>query len=608
MAGNKSVYTDAMRKGHNLAWDGHDTRAIIEYRRALAEYPDDLAASSSLGSVLQRLHQLDEALAALEVVRRKAPQDIVGMVKMAEVQAGLGKVDEAGAAYATLAAAYASAGMPARALGAWQQMANLLPESPAAHVRLGQALSESGKPQEASNAYLTAARLYRKVGNFPEAVETLERAILNDATNGEASSLLNALRGVEAPGQKVGGPSPSQVVAHESQARLARDVFVERPAETPGVRPQAGRGDRTGAAGDGKAGPPVARQQRVETLIGQALELQSRGDVNAALSAYEQVVAAGVRRPEVEYNLGLLYQQAGRYEEAIEHLTLTAKLPDYAMGSHFAIAQCFKSRGDNESAMEHLLAAASAVNMASVEREQADDIIALYRGLADGYKVKGQSEKAVATVTGLIEALRTKGWEDKLPTVNAALEGLQLARTEPQAAGSVIEADAVADVPEWKVVAQKLAAYEGYLQEQHYVAAIEECHDIINLAPGYLPIHYRLGAVYLAQGRIEQAVDKYLMLSTLHVVRNELPQAVEACRLAAQAAPREPGPRAQLAQLLVRTGHADQALEELDVLGDLQLQRGQREEAKATIRRIISMEPPDIEGYQNLLNQLEASR
>jgi Flp pilus assembly protein TadD len=63
-----------------------------------------------------------------------------------------------------------------------------------------------------------------------------------------------------------------------------------------------------------------------------------------------------------------------------------------------------------------------------------------------------------------------------------------------------------------------------------------------------------------------------------------------------------------LAQLLVRTGHPEQALEELDVLGDLQLQRGQKEEAKATIRRIIGMEPPDVEGYQNLLNQLEASR
>jgi tetratricopeptide (TPR) repeat protein len=153
-----------------------------------------------------------------------------------------------------------------------------------------------------------------------------------------------------------------------------------------------------------------------------------------------------------------------------------------------------------------------------------------------------------------------------------------------------------------------LTAYEGYLQDQHFVAAIEECHDIIHLAPGYLPVHYRLGAVYSALGRLDQAMDKYLMLSTLHIVRNELPQAVEACKLAVLAGPRDPNPRSQLAQLLVRTGQAEQALEELDVLGDLQLQRGQREEAKATIRQIIGMEPPDIEGYQNLLNQLEASR
>ncbi len=599
MPGNKSTYTDAMRKGHNSAWDGRDSEAIYDYRRALAEYPDDLVANISLGSALLRLRQYAEALEAFEAVRRKAPQDLVALSKVAELQAALGKREEAAASYQALATAYGAAGLPARALGAWQQMASLLPDFPAAHLQLGQALDKAGKPQEASKAYLTAARLYRKVGSFPEAVAALEQAVLSDAGNPDAVALLNALQGGETPGQTAAGPTPSQVMAHESQARLARDVFVT-PPEAQGGLMATGLGDSAAGMTAGQAAPGADRQQRVETLIGQALEAQSRGDVSSALSAYEQVVAAGSRRPEVEYNLGLLYQQAGRYAEAVEHLTMTARLPDYAMGSHFAIGQCFKSQGNNDKAMEHFLAAASAVDMAAMEREQADDIVALYRGLAEGYRMKGQSDKAVATVTGLIEALRTKGWEDKLSSANAALEDLKTG--QPAAP----PADAGADMPEWKQVAQKLAAYEGYLQQQHYVAAIEECHDIINLAPGYLPVHYRLGAVYSAQGRLDLAVDKYLMLSTLHVVRDELSQAVEACRLAAHAAPREPRPRAQLAQLLVRTGNNERALEELDVLGDLQLQRGQKEEAKATIRQIIGMDPPDVEGYQNLLNQLEA--
>lgn len=410
-------------------------------------------------------------------------------------------------------------------------MATLLPDFPAAHLQLGQALGKAGKPQEASKAYLAAARLYRKTGSFPEAVAALEQAILSDAGNTDASALLNSLRGGDTPGQTVAGPTPSQVMAHASQARLARDVFVTPSPDARVGSPAEGMPDTAAGTTAGQAASGADRQQRMETLIGQALEAQSRGDVSAALSAYEQVVAAGSRRPEVEYNLGLLYQQAGRYAEAVEHLTMTARLPDYAMGSHFAIGQCFKSQGNNDKAMEHFLAAASAVDMVALEREQADDIVALYRGLAEGYRMKGQSDKAVATVTGLIEALRTKGWEDKVPSANAALEGL----TAGQPAAP--PADAGADVPEWKQVAQKLAAYEGYLQQQHYVAAIEECHDIINLAPGYLPVHYRLGAVYSAQGRLDLAVDKYLMLATLHVVRDELSQAVEACRLAAQAAP-----------------------------------------------------------------------
>jgi tetratricopeptide (TPR) repeat protein len=602
MAGNKSTYTDAMRKGHNLAWDGRDAEAIYEYRRALAEYPDDLAANYSLGSALLHLHRLTEALGAFDVIRRKAPKDILGMAKMAEVQAALGNRDDADAAYAALAAAYVAAGMPTWALAAWQQLAKVLPDSASAQLRCGQALVEAGKPEDASRAYVAAARLFRTAGSFPQAVEALERAILADATNEEASGLLNALRGGETTGQPTTGPTPSQLIAHESQARLARAVFVERLSESPAKRAHEGELDRAARQKGDQAARAADRQQRVETLIGQALDLQSRGEVKAALSAYEQVVAAGVNRPEVEYNLGLLYQQAGRYTEAIDYLNRTAKLPDYSMGSHFAIAQCFRSQGDNDKAMEHFLAAANSVNMAALEREQADDIIALFRGLAEGYKMRGQSDKAVATVTGLVEALRTKGWEDKLLSVNADLDGLKVGQLDAAVAAAGPE------MPEWKLVAQKLTAYEGYLQDQHFVAAIEECHDIIHLAPGYLPVHYRLGAVYSALGRLDQAMDKYLMLSTLHIVRNELPQAVEACKLAVLAGPRDPNPRSQLAQLLVRTGQAEQALEELDVLGDLQLQRGQREEAKATIRQIIGMEPPDIEGYQNLLNQLEASR
>jgi tetratricopeptide (TPR) repeat protein len=575
MAGNKSAYTDALRKGHNLAWEGRHDAAAMEYRRALAEFPDDLAANSSLGSACLAMKLLPEALVAYHVMLRRSPGDILSLTRAANIQGMLGKRDEADAAFGVLVQALVAASMTDRILEARQQAVGLMPDHVASRERLAEALGSAGRQAEASAESLTVARIHQQASRFPEAIESLERALLYDATNAEAASLLGALRGTTSPG--VADDSPSEVLARESQERLARSVMAEQPA--------------------GPAADPD--QRRVEALIGQALNYQARGEIGQAIAAYQQVLAAGVSRSEVEYNLGVLYQQSGRYNEAIQHLGRTAELPDYAVGSHVAIGNCYKSQGDTTRAMEHYLAAAGAVDTASMQREQADDVIALYRSLAEGYKMKGQTEKSFDVVTSLVNLLSAKGWEDKASLVRPDLESMRASGPDQQ------DAEAEANIPEWKLVAQKLSAFDEYLAEQHFTAAIEECHDIINLAPGYLPVHYRLGTVYTQQGRPEQAAEKYLTLATLHGVRNETGHALEACRLAVSAAPQDSRARQRLAAMYLTLGQNDKALEELDVLGDLQLQRGQKEEARATIRKIISLEPPDVEGYQQLLSQLE---
>ncbi len=62
--------------------------------------------------------------------------------------------------------------------------------------------------------------------------------------------------------------------------------------------------------------------------------------------------------------------------------------------------------------------------------------------------------------------------------------------------------------------------------------------------------------------------------------------------------------RARLAQVHLDAENTEQALEHLDKLGDLQLNAEQYEDAQATIRAIIMLRPPNIEAYQQLLNQL----
>ena len=65
--------------------------------------------------------------------------------------------------------------------------------------------------------------------------------------------------------------------------------------------------------------------------------------------------------------------------------------------------------------------------------------------------------------------------------------------------------------------------------------------------------------------------------------------------------------RTRLAQAHLDAGNVEQALQHLDRLGDLQLEAGRHEEARATIRAIIALHPPNITADQQLLDQIGES-
>jgi thioredoxin-like negative regulator of GroEL len=71
--------------------------------------------------------------------------------------------------------------------------------------------------------------------------------------------------------------------------------------------------------------------------------------------------------------------------------------------------------------------------------------------------------------------------------------------------------------------------------------------------------------------------------------------------------PNEIGLRTRLARAYHGAGMIAQAIEQLDALGDLQLQAGLQREAIATIRGIIALNPPNVAQYRQVLAQLGAT-
>jgi hypothetical protein len=59
-----------------------------------------------------------------------------------------------------------------------------------------------------------------------------------------------------------------------------------------------------------------------------------------------------------------------------------------------------------------------------------------------------------------------------------------------------------------------------------------------------------------------------------------------------------------MARAYIDAGMNDEAIQELDALGELQLDSGLRKQAMATVRFIISLNPKNVDAYRQLLAQL----
>jgi tetratricopeptide (TPR) repeat protein len=68
--------------------------------------------------------------------------------------------------------------------------------------------------------------------------------------------------------------------------------------------------------------------------------------------------------------------------------------------------------------------------------------------------------------------------------------------------------------------------------------------------------------------------------------------------------PEEMALRSRLAALYAHMGRRDDAVAQLDTLGELQLDAGMHSAAADTIRQIIELDPPGVEDYKRLLNTL----
>jgi tetratricopeptide (TPR) repeat protein len=592
-----------MRAAADAAWESNWAEAAEAYGEALAQSPESVDALTGLGMAYAQLGKHSEASAAYRRASELAPDDPVLLERVGKALEDLGRDEEACKAYLSCAEQYIEQQeSPKLAVACWESAVRVQPGCVEAHVQLLKHYQRQGRIGEATQECLHLARIYGDQGRWDYGLRLCEHALKLSPRNSEALELRDSLRRGKriAERKEPTGTGTQEPRAEEKEPvalpdadtlefRAESDEQIEEETGSPVESTRRRALSELASSVFEEDAASATRAERltkdaVDTMLSKAIDYQTRGKVDEAVAAYQRVLEAGADRPAVHFNLGLLYQETVRFEEAIEQFKGAVSHPDYKLGSHFALGECYRARGRVDEALEHFIEVLKIVDLATVEREHADDLINLYEHLTDGYLVKGDEDQALEFASSLVAFLNEQGWEDKVRHARRRLDTL----TQE---GPVVTLAEALTVPNSERILESIALSQEYLRRGMHYTAMEECHLAMESAPGYLPIHRQLAEVSREMGRVEEAVNKLGVIAGTYHVRGAARQAAAMYRQALKMAPMDTAVRGKLIDLLVSHGEIEQALRQYLILADSYQHLAQMDRAQEIYQEALRLVP-----------------
>jgi tetratricopeptide (TPR) repeat protein len=144
-------------------------------------------------------------------------------------------------------------------------------------------------------------------------------------------------------------------------------------------------------------------------------------------------------------------------------------------------------------------------------------------------------------------------------------------------------------------VSQGVRSIENYVAHGLLTAAIEECMAVMELAPQYLDVHLLLGEIYVRQGKTEQAVAKYAVLVETYLANGRIDDAIATFRRILQLEPSNLNYRVKLIELLTRQGRSDEALIERVAAADAYQRMGYADRAIGEYEQALMAQPNNVQ-------------
>lgn len=597
MPGNRALFDRAMEQSREAArlmnWD----EALKQAVRALQEFPQDLDARSAVAVALFNTGKYAQALQMFDELRRIDASNPFFLEYLARTHERLGDLKAATNAYVQLADLQMNRKLAARAIDALHEALRLQPDADDQRLRLAQLLADHGAATDAAAHYLELARRSQARGQLEQAAELAEMALRCEPDNREVKELIAALH---------------DALATTVQSAIEATTTVADATPLPMI----GTG--------GLRGAHIA----IDRIVALAYERQEAGDIDGAIEQYERALKLGTDRSDVFYSLGLLYQERGEYQRAVELLQSAAGDQEYALSAHYMLGQAYQALGQLPEAAHEYEETIRLLPLESIGRAEADDMIQMYESAAQIYIQLNDIARAATLYSTLANFLQGKRWgreradefrqkaKDlternmfaKLRTLGTGALTSPPPAPEPEAPldnpmpetwGKIRPITDFLRSPESQTSGEQLDAAPSVAGEPVDPLAVLEALPPPERAPA-APV------TPLDTTGLDDICERYVLASEKYIEQGLMLAANDACMEVIRLNPDYLPIHLRLGEIYERDGRKDEALIKYQLLIDTYVARGEPQRAIDVYYRLIELSPDTILPRSRLAELLRA--
>ncbi|MBN1217782.1 MAG: tetratricopeptide repeat protein [Anaerolineae bacterium] len=570
-----------MTQAEQLAQQDSWAEAAKIYRFALAEFPNNEAAVLGFGRASLFAGQIDVAQKAFDHALRVNPTNQKALEYMGDLQERTGRLDAAAETYLRAGNICGSNNDLEAAIDFWLRATRLVSDQVDAHHKLADALAQQGEILRAARQRLTLAAIFQRRNNRDQALQEIEKAaeLLPDDP-GIAAALEALESGTSIQPDRLGEAPPAPPVPDfefPDEISSDEDFFAEDPFAME--EPEPARVSTGGLIETAQQNALAELANLIfedegnpnTMLIMQAIDLQRRQEFKQAANNCRQALEAGLRRPALYFNLGLLYKELKQPNEAISMLGQCVQDKQYGLGSRFALGETYYAASKFDQALKYFVEVVKALDLQTVRSDKTSQVLQRYEGLVDGYLAQGDTDRIDQFASSLQRFFADPEWEKKVFLARQRMENVS--------EDGVMSLAEYLETPQTEAIVTAMALTSEYLKRNLIMTASEECLLAIQKAPFYLPLHVRLAEILLKQEKTDQAISKYLYVAKVYEMRQMSDEVINIYQRILRLAPMDVTVRSKLIDLYISLKNIEQALDQYLILADSYYQLAQVDRA-----------------------------